>query len=136
MFLHRSVILFTGWGVSQHGLGQTPPLGRHLPSSGRYASYWNAFLLQVCPSNLGKSTLCQADVPLGEDTSILKADCDGLNTCDVAVDKTKFDPLGLQTPCENVHRYLEVKYQCFSEYSQFKCPSLYEDYLETVVELK
>ena len=39
MFIHLSVILFTrGWGLCQ---GETP----HTVKSGRYASYWNAFLL-------------------------------------------------------------------------------------------
>ena len=31
IFSQLSVILFTGGGVSQHALGQTPPLGRHTP---------------------------------------------------------------------------------------------------------
>ena len=60
MFLHLSVILFTGVCVSQHALGQTPPwadisqhaLGQTLPPlqadgycCGWYTSYWNSFLL-------------------------------------------------------------------------------------------
>ena len=53
MFLHLSVILFTGGGVSQHAMGQTPPPEetRKPPpraTSGRYASYWNAYLLPLC----------------------------------------------------------------------------------------
>ena len=56
MFSQASVILFGG-GVSQHALGQTPPWADRPPPSGhcsqadtppndgRYASYWNAFLL-------------------------------------------------------------------------------------------
>ena len=60
MFLHPSVILFTWGGVWQtppgrHTPGQThppwedTPLGRqpHPHCSGRYASYWNAFLLCI-----------------------------------------------------------------------------------------
>ena len=58
MFLHLSVILFTGgvWAdttpswpdppLGRHPSGRHPP-GRHSPDghcSGRYASYWNAFL--------------------------------------------------------------------------------------------
>ena len=58
MFLHLSVILFT-WGVCQGDLPWTetpsdrdpPPKtenpldrGTHMVMSGRYASYWNAFL--------------------------------------------------------------------------------------------
>ena len=52
MFLYLPVILFTGGGVSQHAMGQTPP--RKKPgsppraTSGRYASYWNAYLLPLC----------------------------------------------------------------------------------------
>ena len=49
-----SVILFTGWGGGWQA-ETSPPLGRHPPGrqsrppgdghcSGRYASYWNAFL--------------------------------------------------------------------------------------------
>ena len=70
MFLHLSVILFTGGCLPLYMLGYTPwsdtvgvclsacwdtPPGRHPPlgrqppphgdCSGRYASYWNAFLL-------------------------------------------------------------------------------------------
>ena len=85
IFLHLSVILFTGGGLPQCMVGylpeqtppsreQTPPLSRHPPKqtppgadsppgadthpgkqtpayglqAGRYASYWNAFLLQTC----------------------------------------------------------------------------------------
>ena len=54
IFLHLSVILFTGRGsVSVHA-GIPPPRSIHTPPeadsgirsmSGRYASYWNAFLL-------------------------------------------------------------------------------------------
>ena len=74
MFVHVSVILFTGGCLPQCMLGYTHPLGRHLPwvgppgrhapipgqtppgqtpphsacwirsTSGRYASYWNAIL--------------------------------------------------------------------------------------------
>ena len=58
MFLHLSVILFTGDGGVHTSYysdtpcppGQTAPPGRHPPPprdghcSGRYASYWNAFL--------------------------------------------------------------------------------------------
>ena len=57
IFLHLSVILFTGGGsASMHAGIPTPPLGPGRPppreadsrirsTSGRYASYWNAFLL-------------------------------------------------------------------------------------------
>ena len=50
MFLHMSVILFTG-GLPQCSLGYPPP-GSSLcweirTTSGRYASYWNAFLLRL-----------------------------------------------------------------------------------------
>ena len=74
MFSQVSVILFTGGCASQHALGQTPPCrppptgrppGQTPPAqcilgytphthtggycSGRYASYWNAFLFEeVC----------------------------------------------------------------------------------------
>ena len=54
MFLHLSVILFTGGVLSQHAMGQTPPRkkpGSPPPpraTSGRYASYWNAYLLPLC----------------------------------------------------------------------------------------
>ena len=47
MFLHMSVILFTGRGLP-HPPGQTPPRAVHAgiwSTSGRYASYWNAILL-------------------------------------------------------------------------------------------
>ena len=69
MFLHLSVILFTGGSATPHPLGThplwahtplgTPPLGTHTPhplcivhagirsTSGRYASYWNAFFLYM-----------------------------------------------------------------------------------------
>ena len=59
MFLHLSVILFTG-GSGRHPRADTPrqkpswadtPLGRHPPGdghcSGRYASYCNAFLFVI-----------------------------------------------------------------------------------------
>ena len=39
MFLHLSVILFTGGGLCQGD-----PLPPRIVKSGRYASYWNAFL--------------------------------------------------------------------------------------------
>ena len=51
--LHLSVILFTGGGsgtpapLGRHSSGQTPPWAVHAgirSTSGRYASYWNAFL--------------------------------------------------------------------------------------------
>ena len=70
MFLHLSVILFTG-GVLSYPWGRHPPLGRHPPrqkpllgrhppgkhplctvhagiwsTSGRYASYWSAILFK------------------------------------------------------------------------------------------
>ena len=52
MFLHLSVILFTGGALShtpgRHPPGQTPPCAVHAgirSTSGRYASYWNAILL-------------------------------------------------------------------------------------------
>ena len=56
MFLHLSVILFTE-GEWQTPLGADPPRSRHPPrsacweiraTSGRYASYWNAYLLSIC----------------------------------------------------------------------------------------
>ena len=56
MFLHLSVILFTdGGGVSQHAMGGVHPPGRRpwvdTPRdghwSGRYTSYWNAFLFDM-----------------------------------------------------------------------------------------
>ena len=60
MFLHLSVILFTGGRctspLGRHPPGQTSPLGIHPPwvdpprdghCSGRYASYWNAFLFSL-----------------------------------------------------------------------------------------
>ena len=52
MFLHASVILSTGggWQSDTHPSRHPHPTGRQTPSrdghcSGRYASYWNAFLL-------------------------------------------------------------------------------------------
>ena len=49
MFLHLSVILSTP--PDRHPPWQTPSLGRHPPPRrplhGRYASYWNAFLLTL-----------------------------------------------------------------------------------------
>ena len=39
MFSQASVILFTGWGMH--------PLEDRRSTSGRYASYWNAFLLSL-----------------------------------------------------------------------------------------
>ena len=58
MFSQASVILFTGGGVypsmhwGRHPPADTPPLADTLPPldghcSGRYASYWNAFLFSV-----------------------------------------------------------------------------------------
>ena len=47
MFLHLSVILSTGGCLPQCMLGYTPPADGYC--SGRYASYWNAFL---CISNV------------------------------------------------------------------------------------
>ena len=48
MFLLASVILFTGGGVSLTETPRADPLDRDIPpctvKSGRYASYWNAFL--------------------------------------------------------------------------------------------
>ena len=74
MFLHLSVILFTGGGVWQtpppgrHTPGQTYPLGRHTPAdghcSGRYASYWNAFLFwvfyQMCTDRSNPTSLIES----------------------------------------------------------------------------
>ena len=58
MFLHLSVILFTGGQVSAplHAGIHPYPLGRHPPfryygirsTRGRYASYWNAYLFEPC----------------------------------------------------------------------------------------
>ena len=55
MFLHLCVILFTGGVSGRHPLGRHPTLqGRPTPPpppggrcSGRYASYWNAFLFRT-----------------------------------------------------------------------------------------
>ena len=70
MFFLASVILFTGWGGSlcpggilpdRDSPGQRPPLDRYPPrqrpspltvKSGRYASYWNAFLFYNCAGQL------------------------------------------------------------------------------------
>ena len=65
MFLHLSVILFTGGGcLPQCMLGYTPPGPeadppqdpRQTPPCGRYASYWNAYLLP--PTNEVAGRLC------------------------------------------------------------------------------
>ena len=50
MFLHLSVILSMGWMSATHPLGRYPSCAVHAgirSTSGRYASYWNAFLLLI-----------------------------------------------------------------------------------------
>ena len=48
-YVFIGVCLSTGWGVvcMGEGVGQTPPIGYYgiWSTSGRYASYWNTFLL-------------------------------------------------------------------------------------------
>ena len=45
MFLHLSVILFTGGSLSGGSLSRETPLYCRTVTGGRYASYWNVFLL-------------------------------------------------------------------------------------------
>ena len=79
IFLHLSVILFTGGGPWQVPPGQVHPLGRYSPradappsavhaeilsTSGQYASYWNAFLLTLAVSRTRTGTATETNGPM------------------------------------------------------------------------
>ena len=81
IFLHLSVILFTGGGEvpGQVPPGQVHPLGRYTPradappsavhaeilsTSGQYASYWNAFLFTLAVSRTRTGTATETNGPM------------------------------------------------------------------------
>ena len=58
----------------------------------------------TCPYNANSNTNCKADNSL----SIVKAACDGENSCSVQVNSNTFGG----DPCGGIYKYLEIKYVC------------------------
>ena len=58
----------------------------------------------TCPHNANSNTNCKADNSL----SIVKAACDGENSCSVQVNSNTFGG----DPCGGIYKYLEIKYVC------------------------
>ena len=69
----------------------------------------------TCPHSAISNTNCKDDNSL----SIVKAECNGKNSCTIEVDSNTFGD-----PCGGTYKYLEIEYTCEGQYYQFKCKIL------------